>query len=67
MKNHPKSPSARCGGEPPLAELMDDPMLQTLMARDHVDRDDLRALIHRAQQHLAGPAVKTQPPAECCA
>ena len=64
MKNISKKPGARCDGEPALADLLDDPVLHVLMARDHVDRADLQALIQVAQQHLA---VRKVSAAGCCA
>ena len=53
-------------GEPPLAELLDDSVLQWLLVGDRIDRSELEAVIRRAQRRL-GPAPKTTPIAECCA
>jgi hypothetical protein len=39
-------------GEPCLAELLDDPVLQTLMVRDRVGRDELIALVAQARARL---------------
>ncbi|MBI3710541.1 MAG: hypothetical protein HY246_23090 [Proteobacteria bacterium] len=38
--------------EPSLAELLDDPILQTLMARDGVDRVTLERVIDDARRRL---------------
>jgi len=38
--------------EPRLSELLDDPILQALMARDGVDRPALEALIGAARRRL---------------
>ena len=39
-------------GEPCLGELLDDPVLQTLMRRDRVARDELIALVAQARARL---------------
>jgi hypothetical protein len=39
-------------GEPPLSELLDDPVLHMLMARDHVERAELEDVIAYAQRRL---------------
>jgi len=46
-----------------VAELLDDPVLQILMARDHVDRGDLEDLIERTRRHLNGDEPRHRPPA----
>ncbi|MCZ8310516.1 MAG: hypothetical protein ACK5U4_05410 [Rhodospirillales bacterium] len=38
--------------EPPLAELIDDPMVRAVMARDRVSREGLIEVIRAAQKHL---------------
>jgi hypothetical protein len=38
--------------EPPLAELIDDPMIRAVMARDRVSREGLIEVIRTAQKHL---------------
>ena len=52
--------------EPPLAELLDDSVLQWLLVGDRIDRSELEAVIRRAQRRL-GPGPGTTPTAECCA
>ncbi|HEX9465916.1 MAG TPA: hypothetical protein VGB82_25225 [Alphaproteobacteria bacterium] len=52
-----------CRAEPSVAELLDDPVLQILMARDHVDRGDLEDLIERTRRHLNGDEPRHRPPA----
>jgi hypothetical protein len=51
--------------EPPLAELLDDSVLQWLLVGDRIERSELEAVIRRAQQRLAprraDPAI-----GECC-
>ncbi len=44
---------SRDAGEPSLAELLDDPVLQILMARDNVGRAELEELIANARRRLA--------------
>ena len=39
-------------GEPCLRELLDDPIMQTLMARDHVAREELAAVVAQARARL---------------
>ncbi len=48
--------------EPALAELLDDPVLQILMDRDHVDRERLERLIRETRERL-GLAGAGLPPA----
>lgn len=52
--------------EPPLAELLDDSVLQWLLVGDRIDRSELEAVIRRAQRRL-GPGPTETPIAECCA
>ena len=42
--------------EPLLDELLDDPIVQAVMARDGVDRPTLERLIRRTQRRLGFPA-----------
>ena len=46
--------------EPRLDELLDDPILHLLLARDGVSADELRALIERTRQRL-GLAPRRKP------
>ena len=39
--------------EPKLDDLLDDPILDALLARDGVTREDLRLLVERAREDLA--------------
>ncbi len=54
----------RTDPEPALAELIDDPVAQTLMRRDGVTRESLFRTIEAARLRIAAAAV---PPARCCA
>jgi hypothetical protein len=45
--------------EPKLEDVLSDPMIRALMARDRIDAEDLRALV----RHL-GQAQATRPPGE---
>lgn len=58
--------------EPPLADLLGDPTLHTLMARDGVDRPSLERLLAATQRRLslqpaptAAPGVEATLFAEC--
>ncbi len=53
--------------EPVLAELLNDSVLQSLLAGDHIERAELEAVIRRAQNRLGprGPAAPLV--AGCCA
>lgn len=42
-------------GEPALADLLDDPVLHAMMARDGVEREALATLIGEVQLRLARP------------
>lgn len=48
----------RFGGEPDLAELLHDPIARALMAADHVDSDDVYALLRKAHGSAAGALVR---------
>lgn len=50
--------------EPPLAELVDDPVAQALMRRDGVTREALFRTLDAARLRIAAAAV---PPTRCCA
>lgn len=39
--------------EPRLDDLLSDPMLDVMLKRDHVSRDDLRRLVEEARMTLA--------------
>jgi hypothetical protein len=43
--------------EPPLAELIDDPIVRAVMARDRVTRAELVRVIEAAQRRLVDEAV----------
>jgi len=53
--------------EPPLAELLNDSVLQWLLVGDRIDRAELDAVIRRAQQRLEPRGPSAAPIAECCA
>jgi len=55
----PRRVSERLDGEPRIEELLDDPVMEALMARDGVDRDALITLITDVQQRLAGRRART--------
>ena len=48
--------------EPPLAQVLDDPMTQVLMLSDGVDRHELNHLIKEARQRIAD--AEGEPPSE---
>ena len=51
-------PFSRAGDEPAVADLLDDPILHLLMARDHLSADDLSAAIERGKTAMrARPRV----------
>jgi hypothetical protein len=51
--------------EPPLAQVLDDPMTQVLMLSDGVDLRELRHLIKEARQRMAeSEAEAPSPPSE---
>ena len=52
-------------GEPPLSQVLDDPMTQVLMLSDGVDPRDLHHLIREARQRIAAADRNqaTPPPA----
>ncbi len=43
---------AGAGTEPPIAELLDDPITQTLMASDRVRPEDVGALVEATRRRL---------------
>ena len=51
MRQAPKTPKAKrmakFDGEPRLAEMLDDPVIQAVMARDGVVRRDIERLVAR--------------------
>jgi hypothetical protein len=62
--------------EPSLSELIDDPMMRAIMARDGLDCVDLVGAIDTARARLGlgpwidapcGPATSGRPAAGCCA
>ena len=52
----PESTYARAGPEPPLDEMLDDPVVQLIMQADHVPPADVRRLLETAQRGAAPPA-----------
>jgi hypothetical protein len=52
----PESAYARAGPEPPLDEMLDDPVVQLIMQADHVPPADVRRLLESAQRRAAPPA-----------
>jgi len=42
--------------EPPLSQMLEDPVTQALMASDGVDRDTLKMLLREAQRRIAEAA-----------
>lgn len=52
--------------EPGLAELLNDAVLQSLLASDGIDRVELEAVISRARRRLETAGAKASI-AECCA
>lgn len=51
--------------EPSLAELLNDSVLQWLLVSDRIDRNELEAVIRRAQQRLWPTAPQEAPLADC--
>jgi hypothetical protein len=47
--------------EPPLAQVLDDPMTQVLMLSDGVDPRELHHLIEKARQRIAESEAPTAP------
>lgn len=60
MRRNPRSERAkgRSGQEPTLAELLDDPIIQAVMARDGVERAKLDDLIAAVQARLRRAATE---------
>jgi len=50
-------PVAWRGGEPPLAEVLSDPLIQAVMAADGVDPLELEACLMNVRRGLDGPAL----------
>jgi hypothetical protein len=46
----------RDNSEPAIEDVLGDPSITALMARDRVDPDKLRVLLHRLKHSLASPA-----------
>ncbi len=53
---------AMSGTEPPLSEVLDDPIVRLVMARDNVGRDDLERMIETHRGHRAADLPKTGGP-----
>jgi hypothetical protein len=52
----PESAYACAGPEPPLDEMLDDPVVQLIMQADRVPPADVRRLLETAQRRAAPPA-----------
>ena len=50
------------GTEPSLCEVLDEPIVRLVMARDNVCRDDLKRMIERHRGHRATDLAKTGRP-----
>jgi len=48
-----------CSDEPRLAEVLDDPMVLAVMARDGIGRAEMVELVHAVQQKLGRPTEKS--------
>ena len=48
-----------CSDEPCLAEVLDDPMIRAMMARDGIGRAEMVELVHAVQQKLGRAAEKS--------
>jgi hypothetical protein len=48
--------------EPPLSQMLDDPLTQVLMESDRVDPGALRELISKARQRIAEATPGRRPP-----
>ena len=48
-----------CSDEPRLAEVLDDPMIRTVMARDGIGHAQMVALVRAVQQKLTQPNEKS--------
>ena len=48
-----------CSDEPRLAEVLDDPMIRTVMARDGIGHAEMVELVHAVQQKLGRPDEKS--------
>ncbi len=51
--------SSSCSDEPRLAEVLDDPVILAVMARDGIGRAEMMELVRAAQQKLRRPAEKS--------
>jgi hypothetical protein len=51
--------SCLCSDEPRLAEVLDDPMILAVMARDGIGRAEMVELVHAVQQRLGQPREKS--------
>jgi hypothetical protein len=50
------------GSEPSLREVLDDPIVRLVMARDNVGQDDLKRMIETHRGHRAADLPKTGGP-----
>jgi hypothetical protein len=51
--------SCLCSDEPRLAEVLADPMILAVMARDGMGRAEMIELVHAVQKKLGRPAEKS--------
>lgn len=51
----PESAYARAGTEPPLDEVLSDPVVQLIMQADHLEPAEVRRLLAAVRRHLAAP------------
>jgi hypothetical protein len=56
LPDAPESTYARAGPEPPLEEMLDDPVVQRIMQADGVQPTDLQHLLETAQRGAAPSA-----------
>jgi hypothetical protein len=54
----------KADGEPPLSELLADPILHLLMARDGISLTELQRLIERTRRHRNLDPARIRPGAE---
>ncbi|MGH6900266.1 MAG: hypothetical protein ACREJ5_27565 [Geminicoccaceae bacterium] len=52
----PESAYARAGTEPPLEEMLSDPVVQLIMQADHLEPAEVRRQLAAVRRHRATPA-----------
>lgn len=62
IRTFPLRQAFRPEPEPPLAELIDDPVTQAVMRRDGVTREALLRIVETARDHIASTSMT-----RCCA